>query len=215
MEFLASFVEKLPQLVILLFSIVFHEVAHGRVALWKGDTTARDAGRLTLNPLPHIDIFGTILFPLFLMITRSPVLFGWAKPVPVNPFRLKEIKKDMALVGASGPASNFLLALIAGLIFRIAAPALGGSGIFVRTLFFAVYINLVLAVFNLIPIPPLDGSRIIMGFLPDDLAIKYSSLERFGFVIIFGLLFLGLFQRILFPIVNFFLVLIIGFSPFA
>jgi len=215
MDFIAGIIERLPQLAILLFSIVFHEVAHGRVALWKGDTTARDAGRLTLNPLPHIDIFGTILFPLFLMITRSPVLFGWAKPVPVNPLRLKEIKKDMALVGASGPISNFLLAVIAGMAFRALAPSLGGSSVVLRTLFFAVYINLVLAVFNLIPIPPLDGSRIIMGFLPDDLAMKYASIERYGFLIIFGLLFLGLFQRILFPIVQFFLTLIIGFSPFA
>ena len=215
MNFLADIIEKLPQLAILLFSIVFHEYAHGRVALWKGDTTARDAGRLTLNPVPHIDIFGTVLFPLILMITRSPVLFGWAKPVPVNPFHLKEIKKDMALVGASGPASNFLLAVAAGLLFRVLAPSLGGSSILIRTLFFGVYINLVLAVFNLIPIPPLDGSKIVMGFLPDDLAMKYASIERFGFLIIFGLLFLGLFRILLLPIVEFFLVLIVGFSPFS
>jgi Zn-dependent protease len=207
-------INSLPQIVILLFSIVFHEVAHGKVALWKGDTTARDAGRLTLNPIPHIDIFGTILFPLFLILMRSPVLFGWAKPVPVNPWRLRESKKDMALIGASGPASNFLLAVIAGILFRISIGAIGANNVLAQALFFAVFINLVLAFFNLIPIPPLDGSKIVMGFLPDDLALQYSRIGRYGFLIIFGLFFLGIFQRILFPIVNLFLILIIGVSPF-
>lgn len=207
-------INSLPQIVILLFSIVFHEVAHGRVALWKGDTTARDAGRLTLNPIPHIDIFGTILFPLLLILMRSPVLFGWAKPVPVNPWRLRESKKDMALIGASGPASNLLLAVIAGILFRISIGAIGANNVLVQALFFAVFINLVLAFFNLIPIPPLDGSKIVMGFLPDDLAVQYSRIERYGFLIIFGLFFLGIFQRILFPIVHLFLILIIGVSPF-
>lgn len=206
-------INSLPQIVILLFSIVFHEVAHGKVALWKGDTTARDAGRLTLNPIPHIDIFGTILFPLFLILMRSPVLFGWAKPVPVNPWRLRESKKDMALIGASGPASNLLLAVIAGILFRMSI-GIGANNILTQALFFAVFINLVLAFFNLIPIPPLDGSKIVMGFLPDDLAVQYSRIERYGFLIIFGLFFLGIFQRILFPIVNLFLILIIGVSPF-
>ncbi len=207
-------INSLPQFAILLFSIVFHEVAHGRVALWRGDTTARDAGRLTLNPLPHIDLFGTILFPLFLVVTRSSVLFGWAKPVPVNPWRFKETKKDMALVGASGPASNILLAVFAGIFFRGALSTLGSSHVLTQTLFFAVYINLVLAVFNLVPIPPLDGSKIVMAFLPDELAVKYSQIERFGFLIIFGLFFLGLFRLIIFPVVKVLLVLIIGFSPF-
>ncbi len=207
-------INSIPQIIILVFSIVFHEVAHGRVALWRGDTTARDAGRLTLNPLPHIDLFGTILFPLFLIITRSPVLFGWAKPVPVNPFHFKEIKKDMALVGASGPASNFLLAVVIGVLFRISASTLGWDHVMTQALVYGIYINLVLSFFNLIPVPPLDGSRIVMAFLPDDLALKYSRIERFGFLIIFGLLFLGLFQYVLFPIVHVFLILIIGFSPF-
>ncbi|MFH1942767.1 MAG: site-2 protease family protein [bacterium] len=203
-------INALPQIVILLFSIVFHEVAHGRVALWRGDTTARDAGRLTLNPLPHIDIFGTILFPLFLIITGSSVLFGWAKPVPVNPLRFREIKKDMALVGASGPVSNFLLAIVAGVFLRVTVKTFGPSHVLVQAFSFAVLINLVLAFFNLIPIPPLDGSRIVMGFLPDDLAEQYSRLERYGFIIIFALLFLGLFRLVLFPIVSVFYYLIIG-----
>lgn len=207
-------INSLPQLAILLFSIIFHEVAHGQVALWKGDTTARDAGRLTFNPIPHIDIFGTILFPLFLILMRSPVLFGWAKPVPVTPWRLKETKKDMALVGAAGPASNLLLAFIAGTLFRFVATPLGGQHAVTQALFFAVMINLVLAFFNLIPIPPLDGSRIVMGILPDDLALQYAKIGRFGFIILFAFFFLGLFHRIIFPIVRVFLKLIIGFSPF-
>ena len=194
----------------LLFSIVFHEVAHGRMALWRGDTTARDAGRLTLNPIPHIDIFGTILLPLFLILTRSPVLFGWAKPVPVNPWRFREIKKDMAFVGASGPASNFFLAVVAALLFRVLANTVGLGNPFTKLMVFGVAVNLVLAFFNLIPIPPLDGSRIVMGILPDDLAIRYSRIERYGFLIIFGLLFLGLFRLILWPVVFRFLILLIG-----
>ena len=203
-------INSLPQLVILLFSIVFHEVAHGRVALWRGDTTARDAGRLTLNPLPHIDIFGTILFPLLLILTRSPVLFGWAKPVPVNPWRFREAKKDMALVGASGPASNLLLAVVAAVVFKLTMGLFGLDNPLTRALVFAVTINLVLAFFNLVPIPPLDGSRIVMGLLPDDLAVQYSRLERYGFLIIFGLLFLGFFRWALWPIVFRFLVLLVG-----
>ena len=208
-------INSIPQIVILVFSIVFHEVAHGWVALQKGDTTARDAGRLTLNPIPHIDIFGTILFPLFLILTRSPFLFGWAKPVPVDPRRFRETKKDMAVVGASGPASNFLLAIIAGILFRLIASSGSASPALTQALFFAVMINLVLAVFNLIPVPPLDGSKIVMGFMSNEMAMQYSRIGRFGFFIIFALFFLGVIQRILFPIVNFFLVLIIGFSPFS
>ena len=207
-------INSIPQFVILVFSIVFHEVAHGRVALWRGDTTARDAGRLTLNPIPHIDIFGTIIFPLFLILTGSSFLFGWAKPVPVNPFRLRESKKDMAIVGASGPASNLLLAFIASILFKMLYQSLGSEHALTQALLFAVIINVVLAVFNLIPIPPLDGSRIVTALLPEDLAVQYSRIERYGFLIIFGLFILGIMQIILWPIVNFFLVLILGGSPF-
>jgi len=207
-------INSIPQFVILVFSIVFHEVAHGRVALWRGDTTARDAGRLTMNPIPHIDIFGTIIFPLFLVLTQSPFLFGWAKPVPINPWRFRESKKDMAIVGASGPASNFILALIFGVLFRLSYQSLGSEHTLTQAMLFAVVINVVLAVFNLIPIPPLDGSRIVVAFLPQDLAIQYSRIERYGFIIIFGLFFLGILQSILWPVVNFFLILIMGISPF-
>jgi len=198
------------QLVILLFSIVVHEVAHGKAALWRGDSTARDSGRLTLNPLPHIDIFGTILVPLFLILANTGFVFGWAKPVPINPWQFKDVKKDMAITGAAGPASNILLAVIAGIFYRIFSAALGSNHILPQVLDYAVIINLVLAVFNMIPIPPLDGSRIVMGFLPDDLAIQYTKIERFGFIIIFGLLYLGVFGYILWPIVRLLRFFIIG-----
>lgn len=207
-------ITSIPQIVILIFSVVFHEVAHGRAALWKGDTTARDAGRLTMNPISHIDIFGTILFPLFLILTKSGVLFGWAKPVPISPWKFKDPKKDTALVSFAGPASNFFLAMIAGIAFRVFSKSMPSSHAVVQTLFFAVLINVILFVFNLLPIPPLDGSKIVMGFLPQEAAERYMQIGRFGFIIIFGLFFLGILQRILFPIVNIFLILIIGVSPF-
>lgn len=204
----------IPQIVVLIFSIIIHEVAHGYMALKLGDTTASDSGRLTLNPLPHIDIFGTVVFPLLLIITKSPVLFGWAKPVPVNPLRVRGGKKGLAKVSAAGPASNLLLAVVGGLIFRLVAGHAVTSDILLRTLFFAVFINIVLAVFNLVPIPPLDGSKILMAYLPDDLAERFSSLERYGFFILIFLMFMGLFRIVVFPIAVILLKIIIGFSPF-
>lgn len=200
----------LPQLAVLIFSIVVHEVSHGMVALRHGDTTARDAGRLTLNPIPHIDLFGTILFPLILIISNAGFLFGWAKPVPVNPWRLRLPKKDMAFIGAAGPLSNLLLAVAAGLVFRTVFATFGGSGILIRTLFYAVYINVILAIFNLIPIPPLDGSRILLAFLPQSTAERYIQLERYGMFIIFALMILGFFRLFLLPVANVLVQLIAG-----
>ena len=203
-------IQSLPQVIILIFSIVFHEVAHGYVALRRGDTTARDAGRLTLNPIPHIDLFGTILFPLLLIITRSPVLFGWAKPVPVNPFRLKEMKKSMGLVSLAGPASNLILAVAVGIVFRLVLSMSPASQVVLQALYYAVFINVVLAVFNLVPVPPLDGSKILMSVLPDEYADRIMQLERYGFVIIFLLLFLGLFRLVVLPIASVLVSMIIG-----
>ncbi len=200
----------IPQIVVLIFSIVFHEYAHGRAALWRGDTTAKEQGRLTLNPLPHIDPFGSILLPLFLIVTHAPVLFAYAKPVPINPWRFKDAKKDFAIVGASGPVSNLLLSIVAAVIFRLSFGISGGPNVLHQFLVLAVLINLVLACFNLVPIPPLDGSRILVGLLPDEWAQNYLKIERYGMLIIFGLLFLGFFRWLIWPIVMTLLYFLVG-----
>ncbi len=188
--------ELIIRIVALVFSIIIHEVAHGYVAYRLGDPTARNANRLTLNPLAHIDLMGSIILPLFLIIVKSPVLLGWAKPVPFNPGYFRDVKKGVMLVGLAGPVSNLLLAAIAAVILRI-FPFGEIIGLF---LVHVCLINVILAVFNLIPIPPLDGSRVVIGFLPSHMVSGYLSLERYGFLIIFGLLYLGVLDRILFPI---------------
>ncbi|MCL4367488.1 site-2 protease family protein [Patescibacteria group bacterium] len=167
---------------VLLFSVIVHEVMHGLAALYFGDHTAENAGRLTLNPLPHIDLIGTILLPLLLFISGSPVLFGWAKPVPVNPFNFSDIRKGELVVSSAGILANLFLAILAAIIFHLTLPfkdVLSAS-----VLQFAVNINLVLAVFNLLPIPPLDGSKILMSFLPPKLAAAFAAWERYGIIIL-------------------------------
>lgn len=173
-------------ILIILFSVILHEVMHGWMALRFGDHTAEYAGRLTLNPIPHIDPIGTILLPLLLVITGSPVLFGWAKPVPVNPFNFSDIRKGEFFVSIAGILANLGLALIAALLFHLTTPV--NIPLLQRIFAFAVDINLILAVFNLLPIPPLDGSKIVMSFLPPHLAIKYQQLERYGLFILLFLL---------------------------
>lgn len=176
-------------IIILLFSVILHEVMHGVVALKFGDTTAQRAGRLTLNPIPHIDLFGTILLPALLVFTGSSILFGWAKPVPVNPLNFSSLRKGELLVSAAGILANFGLAIIAALIFHIlnalpqTFPAILGS-----LLRFTVIINLVLGVFNLFPIPPLDGSKILLSQLPLNLASSYQKLEPYGILILLVLM---------------------------
>lgn len=174
---------------ILLFSIILHECAHGWVAERCGDPTARLSGRLTLNPIPHIDLMGTIVLPLLLIMTRSPIIFGWAKPVPVNFHNLRNPRQDMIWVALAGPATNIALALLCAVALKagIGTP----RSIVGLLLGYGVFINLLLAIFNLIPIPPLDGSRILMGLLPPQQAYSYARIEPFGFVIIIGLLFMG------------------------
>lgn len=161
---------------IVILSIIFHEVAHGFVADWLGDPTARYAGRLTLNPVPHIDPVGSIAIPGILALTGSPFLIGWAKPVPYNPYNLRNQRWGEALVGASGPLTNVLIALIFGLILRFSGD-LGLSGATLGILVTVVYANLVLAIYNMIPIPPLDGSKVLAAILPTQMRMGYKRLE--------------------------------------
>lgn len=180
-------------LVILIFSAIFHEIAHGSVADRFGDPTARLAGRLTLNPKKHIDPFMSILLPLMLILSGSPVIFGAAKPVPIDPFNLKEGRKDVALVAISGPLTNILIAVLGSFILK-AIPIVGAflysdlSSILYSLLSTIVQINLLLAIFNLLPIPPLDGSKVFALILPERQAAVFLSLGSIGFFIIFFLL---------------------------
>lgn len=176
---------------LLLPAIVFHEVAHGYVALALGDTTAKDAGRLSLNPIRHIDPWGTIMLPL-LMTAMFGAGFGYAKPVPVNPYRFRgDRRMGMFLTGIAGPASNLLLAVFSGIVFRVLAPMSGTITYYVAygAYLFAL-MNLVLMFFNLIPLPPLDGSRVLPLLLPDSAMEAYHKWERYGFFILIGVLWL-------------------------
>ena len=195
----------LISLVIFFAAVVIHEYAHGLAALWFGDNTAKYEGRLTLNPVAHIDPIGTILLPIFLIISKSPVIFGWAKPVPINYWGLRNPKRDIIWVGLAGPLANIGLAFILSLFLKA---DFGLSAYFVILLKQAVWINLVLAVFNLIPIPPLDGSRVAMGLLPSRLGALYASIEPYGFIILIVLLYMGFFDRFVGPVVNVLLVLL-------
>ena len=180
----------------ILIGLTVHEYAHGKVAFWCGDTTARDAGRLTFNPVSHLDPFGTIMLIGTLLSNFVP--FGWAKPVPVNPHNLGNPKRDMVLVSAAGPASNVVCALLCGGILRIPsyfAPYFTGAGSVSQFLNIAIMVNLGLSFFNLIPIPPLDGSKILFGFLPNNLGVAYMEKARFlsiGFIALLVLEGMGL-----------------------
>ena len=167
-------------ILILIMSVVAHEVSHGFAANYLGDPTARLQGRLSLNPFPHIDPIGSILVPLLLFFTNAGVMFGWAKPVPVNPYNLRG-KYGEAIVASAGPLSNIGIALIFGLLIRFGAGVLPAS--FLHIAVMVVIINIVLAIFNLVPIPPLDGSKILFAFLPYHLQNIRDSLERYGFFI--------------------------------
>lgn len=190
--------ELIIKLMALVFSIVFHEVAHGYAAYRLGDPTAKASNRLTLNPLAHIDPMGSVLLPVILVFTNSPVLFGWAKPVPFNPGYFRNAKKGVMIVGGAGPAANLALAAVAAALFRLFTPG-GVMGFF---LVHVCIVNVILALFNLMPIPPLDGSRIAAGLMPAGLARSYLKLERFGFFIIFGLLWLGALDEVVWPLTD-------------
>lgn len=180
-------------LVVLLFSIIIHECAHGLAAERRGDPTARMEGRITLNPMPHLDPIGSILLPgvmiLMSLFGASLFIFGWAKPVPINPYNLNDPKRDMIWVGLAGCAANFGIALVLSLLARILVT--GPISLAALVLFYGVNINLILAFFNLLPIPPLDGSKILEGILPERYAYTFSRLQPFGFIILFILIFGG------------------------
>ena len=173
---------------ILIFSAILHEVMHGWVADKLGDPTPRLMGRLTLNPIPHIDPLMSIIVPFLLVFLHSPIIFGAAKPVPINPNNLHDGKKDFALVALAGPFTNFSLAIISALLFQASSRFLFANSP-LSTIFFLISLyNLMLGFLNLIPIPPLDGSRVISYFLPGEIGRMYRSLEPFGIFILFMLL---------------------------
>ena len=180
----------LVSLVILIYSAILHEIAHGFIAYKLGDPTAKIMGRLTLNPKNHIDPFLSIALPLILILSGSPVVFGAAKPVPVDPFNLRDGRKDMAIVSLAGPLTNIILAIIASVILKIIINLQPNEFLVFLRLFFTIVVqlNLLLAIFNLLPIPPLDGSKIFALLLPEKLASAFLSLGSVGLFIIFFLL---------------------------
>lgn len=182
-----------------LFAITVHEVAHGWVANKLGDPTAKMLGRLTLNPVKHIDPIGTVALPL-LMVFTTGFVFGWAKPVPITWQNLRSPKRDVALVALAGPGANLLMAVMWALVLKLGlitqSQGLQGMGEA------GVAVNIILIALNMLPIPPLDGSRVVASFLPDKLAWHYSRLEQFGFIIIIVLLVVGLLPKLMWPIVH-------------
>lgn len=206
--------ETLYIIPILLFSVVVHEVMHGYVALKCGDPTAKYAGRLTLNPIPHIDLFGSILVPLFSLLVAGRVFIAWAKPVPVNPINFRNYKRDSILVSGVGPLSNFFLAFCCAfaLIVLLNLESLFNSfnselvkfayEFLVKMFYGGIYLNIILGVFNLIPVPPLDGSHILASILPERIGESYRQIGFFGIFIVIFLMRVPIFSHIFFSIVQ-------------
>jgi Zn-dependent protease len=196
-----------------LAAVILHELAHGYVAYRLGDPTAARLGRLTLNPIAHVDMFGTVLLPLMLIMSGSPFLFGYAKPVPVNFSNLRNPRRDMVYVAAAGPAMNFLLAVVSAFILQqvqasqfpmhLSATQSPTDSLLVSMLQVSVFINVALAVFNLFPVPPLDGGRVATGLLPRGLALPLARLEPYGMLIVVGLLMTGVLGDIVHPVMAF------------
>lgn len=210
-------------LAILIFSAILHEIAHGYVADRLGDPTARLLGRLTLNPIPHIDLFMSIIIPAMLLISGSPILFGGAKPVPVDPFNLKDGRKDLALVSLAGPLTNILLAVLATIIFRIfgfdivtvSSAEAASFEILPFIVFEIIKINVLLGIFNLLPIPPLDGSKLFSLLLPEREARSFLAIGEMGTLILIFLLLVPIgpfsLQEVLSQLYYFVLSLLLGF----
>jgi Zn-dependent protease len=192
----------------ILFCLTIHEYAHGLIALRLGDPTARNAGRLTLNPLKHLDLIGTISLFLFRL--------GWAKPVPINPAYFRNPKRDILLSSLAGPAANFLCAIVFGIIIRILFQIFSPNSFWMVIIFMFFYFNLILGIFNLIPIPPLDGSKILYYLLPRSMAMQYAQLEHYGIFILLGIIIVGqiagvsIIGSVISPVVHFFSNIIIG-----
>ncbi|MBI4085543.1 MAG: site-2 protease family protein [Candidatus Liptonbacteria bacterium] len=203
-----SFLILIFQLAVLIFSVMIHEISHGYVAENLGDPTARNEGRLTLNPLKHLDPFGSVILPLILSIPiffgQPSIIFGWAKPVPYNPAYLKNPKSGAAKIAAAGPISNLVLAAIFGILIRF-FPHMNYAGADTIALFFGfiVYINILLAIFNLMPIPPLDGSKVLFSLLPptESSARLVFFLERYGLILLLMFIFFGF--GLIIPLVDF------------
>ena len=193
----------------IIFAITVHEASHGYAAKYFGDLTAERLGRITLNPLKHIDPLGTILLPAITLMVGG-VLFGWAKPVPVNFGNLRNPKKDMLWVAAAGPASNLVMAIMWGMLLGYVQRGLQAGNFstsayfFVEMAYVGITINIVLMVLNLLPMPPLDGGRIAVSLLPNNLAFQLSKIEKYGFIILIALMFAGVLGKILSPFISFF-----------
>jgi Zn-dependent protease len=199
-------VEWLIQLPVLLFSVVVHEYSHGWAALSRGDDTAERAGRLTLNPAAHVDPFGTVFLPLLCVLTQAP-MFGWAKPVPFDPKRLKDPRRDSMRVALMGPVANVALAFVAAIAFKVFSlvPGLGTEtrGLWLEVMLFAATLNLFLAFFNLLPVHPLDGSKVLGGLLARPLARLYSRHVPYGGIIILLMLVTGVLGAVVMPAIRF------------
>ncbi len=196
------------ELAVLIMSVVIHEVSHGYAAYFQGDHTAEYQGRLTLNPFKHLDLVGSVILPLVLVITHSPFLVGWAKPVPFNPYNLRFRRWGEALVAIAGPVSNIVIALIFGLLIRFASASL--SPAFIQISVVIVFTNLFLAIFNLAPVPPLDGSKILFAFLPNQGGSVRIFLEKYSLILAFAFIFY--LSSYLYPIVQALFTFITGLS---